>query len=216
MSFGGVPWLFFSPGQIGIGEASPSKNPVVRFGGQLGGSTTRGVFTLSAQVMRDVTTAARGYATYLYTEPAPFKTGAFYHFLSEQGPLGAQSAVDTQFGFTASSSLVGAITNYGFFADLPAGTSRWNFYSRGTADSWFASNNFIFANGGQEKARFDANGYLLLGRGAALPVTAAKLQISGTANLSVVAYNDNTAAIGAGLVPGDIYRKPDGTLMIAY
>jgi hypothetical protein len=130
--------------------------------------------------------------------------------------LGAGSSIDTLCCFRAGAANNTAKSNVGFESAIPAGPNNFGFFASGAADSRFDSNNVLICPGHVEKARFDANGYLLLGRGAALPVTAAKLQISGTANLSVVAYNDNTAAIGAGLVPGDIYRKPDGTLMIAY
>jgi hypothetical protein len=59
--------------------------------------------------------------------------------------------------------MTGATNNYGFYGSLASGTNRWNFYAAGTADSYFASNNFIWANGGSEKARIDSSGRLGIG-----------------------------------------------------
>jgi len=53
--------------------------------------------------------------------------------------------------------------------------------------------------------------------GAASPTERMRIKSNGTINFSNVAtYADNTAALAGGLVAGDVYRKSDGTLMIAY
>jgi len=68
-----------------------------------------------------------------------------------------------------------------------------------------------------EFCRVASDGKLLVGTSTAVVGSAAKFQCSTTANLAGVAvYADNTAAKAGGLVAGDIYRKADGTLMIAF
>ena len=53
--------------------------------------------------------------------------------------------------------------------------------------------------------------------GASSPTERMRIKSNGTINFSNVAtYADNTAALAGGLVAGDVYRKSDGTLMIAY
>jgi hypothetical protein len=53
--------------------------------------------------------------------------------------------------------------------------------------------------------------------GAGSPTERMRIKSTGTINFSTVAtYADNTAAKAGGLVAGDIYRKADGTLMIAF
>jgi len=53
--------------------------------------------------------------------------------------------------------------------------------------------------------------------GASSPTERMRIKSNGTINfLNVATYADNTAALAGGLVAGDVYRKSDGTLMIAY
>lgn len=53
-------------------------------------------------------------------------------------------AVTTQYGFVAESTLTSATTNYGFYSDIAAsGTSRYNFYSNGTAPNYFGGNTIV-------------------------------------------------------------------------
>ncbi|MGP1667525.1 MAG: hypothetical protein ACTS5I_16790, partial [Rhodanobacter sp.] len=69
---------------------------------------------------------------------ASFTLSNLYHFLAEQGSLGAGAAVTNQYGFFAQSSLTGATNNYGFYGNIASGTNRWNFYAAGTADNFMA------------------------------------------------------------------------------
>jgi hypothetical protein len=99
----------------------------------------------------------------------------------------AGATITNLFGFNATSILTSATNNYGFYADLPSGTGRWNFYANGTADSYFASNNFIWANGGTERARIDSSGRLLVGTSSYIDVwnTAQNLILAGGANKGI-------------------------------
>jgi hypothetical protein len=118
-------------------------------------------------VQSDVTGSVTFYVTAATTAAAAFTLNDLYHFAANQGTLGAGSSVTNQYGFLANSTLTGATNNYGFFSNMASGTGRWNFYTAGTADSYFASNNFIFANGGTERARIDSSGRLLVGTSSA-------------------------------------------------
>jgi hypothetical protein len=68
-----------------------------------------------------------------------------------------------------------------------------------------------------ERMRINSGGIVLIGKTAAVVGSTAKLQTSTTINIGVTAtHADNAAAKTAGLVNGDVYRKADGTLMVAY
>lgn len=204
-----------SSGMVGIG--GPALNICgIRFAAPLTGGASVYGYVLSTVVKSDATATAAGYSSDIGTEAAAFNLSSVSHFSSVQGVFGAGSTVTTQYGFIASYTLTGAVNNYGFYGDIPAGPKRWNFYAASTADNYFASHNFIFANGGAERARFESNGKLLIGRSAALAGSTAQLQTTGTLNITTTAHADNAAAKTAGLVAGDIYRKADGTLMITF
>lgn len=49
----------------------------------------------------------------------------------------------TQYGFVASSSLIGATNNFGFYSSIASGTGRWNFYATGTAPNYFAGQTLL-------------------------------------------------------------------------
>jgi len=132
-----------------------------------GGTTAFSIYTAGV-IQSDVITQASYYAVASQTAAAAFTLGDLRCFNATQGTFGAGSAVTNQYGYFAAASLIGATNNYGFFSNIPSGTGRWNFYSGGTADSYFASNNFIFANGGTEKARIDSSGRMLVGTSTAL------------------------------------------------
>jgi hypothetical protein len=202
-------------GRVGIGAAPPKANTLIYINQDITGATEPYSVLLQSKILSDCTSAV-GFATSISTEPKTFAISILRHFVAGQGAIGAGSNVYSQYGFWASSSLSAAANNYGFYGALDYAPGRWNFYAAGTADSRFASNNFIFANGGAEKARFDAAGRLLIGRDVALAGSAAKLQTASSLNLTVSIFDDNATAKAGGLVAGDVYRKADGTLMITY
>jgi hypothetical protein len=69
----------------------------------------------------------------------PFLMSSYYHYFADQGVItgGSRTSPTVQYGFIASDTLVGAVNNYGFYSLLPAGSGRFNFYSAGTAPSFF-------------------------------------------------------------------------------
>lgn len=141
-----------------------------------GATTTYGQLNQGV-VQSDCTSAAVYYASTAQTQAAAFTLNNLYNFLAQQSTIGAGSTVTNQFGFAVSSNLTGATTNVGFHSAIPSGTGRWNFYAAGTADSYFASNNFIFANGGTERARIDSFGRLLVGTSSSITAVTFPAQV---------------------------------------
>jgi hypothetical protein len=130
-------------------------------------------------IQSDVTTVAGYFVTSSITQAATFTLTDLHHYRATQGTFGADSTVTNQYGFSVASSLSGATNNYGFYSGIAFDTGRWGFYAAGTADSYFASNNFIWANGGSEKARIDSSGRLLVGTST---VIANKSYLNGAIN----------------------------------
>jgi hypothetical protein len=122
----------------------------------------------------DTTTTARIYASEPQTQAAAFTLTTLQHYHAAQGTFGAGSAVTTQVGFAANSTLTGATNNYGFQGSIASGSGRYNCYMSGSADNYFAGST---------------------GVGAA-PAADQKLRIAGTypssANVSFIASVDGT------------------------
>jgi hypothetical protein len=77
------------------------------------------------------------------TAAASFNLSNIVNFQALQGIIGLGSTVNAQYGFFASSTLIGANNNYGFFSQIPAGSNRWNFYAFGSAKNYFAGDTQI-------------------------------------------------------------------------
>lgn len=125
-------------GNIGFGGV-PSAARALHIQRQITGATIGSNVLAAGQAQSDVTSAYRGYQTSLSTASAAFTVGELAHYYATQGTIGASSAVTTQLGFVATNSLAGATNNIGFYSDVAAGATNWNFYANGTADNYFAS-----------------------------------------------------------------------------
>lgn len=87
-------------------------------------------------VQSDVTTEANNYFSSLSTQAAPFTLPIFSHFRATQNTIGAGSAVNIQYGFTADNTLTaGSILNAGFVGNLQEGTGRFNLYMLSNANN---------------------------------------------------------------------------------
>lgn len=149
-SQGAYPLVFFtnaaermrigSDGTIGVNSVNNSAVQFV-FGGTAPtvGAASYGV-SYNQTVPAASTSSANGFSTYIGTEAASFTCGTLAHFFASQAPLGTNSAVTTQYGFSVANTLTGATNNIGFRGDIASGTGRWNFYASGTADNYFAGN----------------------------------------------------------------------------
>lgn len=85
------------------------------------GGTTAYANATFASVATDVTTAY-GYYTSLSTDVSGPGLASLFHYRASQGTL--STAVTNQYGFTADSTLTGAVNNYGFFSSIISGTDR--------------------------------------------------------------------------------------------
>jgi hypothetical protein len=83
-------------------------------------------------------TTFNGYESRPSTIASAFTVGSLQHYVATQGTIGATSAVTSQFGFLAGSSMTGATNNYGFYGDIASGTNRYNLYMSGTASNYMA------------------------------------------------------------------------------
>jgi hypothetical protein len=161
-----------SSGRIGfnntnLGGASGN----YRFGGIISGAASSSGILYTPTIQPDATTTA----SLFQTQPSTASNGAvpyaitnLFHYQTVQGTFNVDSTVTNQYGFGVNSSLTGATNNFGFYSNLSSAAGRWNFYAASTADSYFASNNFIFANGGTERARIDSSGRLLVGTSSSI------------------------------------------------
>jgi hypothetical protein len=99
---------------------------------------------VDGEVQSTTTSTAVMYRTAPTTVAASFTLDNLLHFQATQGALGAGSAVNNQFGYTATSTLTGAgSNNFGFYGALAAGSGRFNFYAAGTAPNVFAGSTVV-------------------------------------------------------------------------
>jgi hypothetical protein len=105
-------------------------------GDRTGATTARAVFD-GGVIKSDVVSGYFGFSTGLSTDAAAFTLTDMTHFSASQTAIGAASAVTTQIGFAAQSSLTGAGTNVGFYGNIAAASGRFNFYAAGTAQNKF-------------------------------------------------------------------------------
>ncbi len=127
-------------GNVGIGN-DPGTTVSFYNRKNIEGSTTAYSNFTNAEVQSGVTTSAKGYATSLSTDAAPFTLTNLIHYEANQGIIGVDSMVTNQYGFVASSSLAGADLNYGFHSNVIDGPGyNHNFYANGTAPNYFKGN----------------------------------------------------------------------------
>lgn len=131
-----------SNGGVGIGAVADAPE-TLRLGKSLTGGTGVVQQWNVGQIQSDVTSGAYYYRTFANTVAANFTIAQIAHYDTVQGPFGAGSTVVSQIGFLAGGTLTGALSNYGFYGNIPAGANRWNFYAASTASNYFAGNVLI-------------------------------------------------------------------------
>jgi hypothetical protein len=124
-------------GNIAFGGAGQASVAFFNQSSIKGGTVAYANWTNSS-VQSDVTNSAYGYRTQLTTAAAAFTLSNLYHYTARQIALGATSAVTSQYGFAAESTLNGASNNYGFYGSLNSALGSWNFFANGTAPNYFA------------------------------------------------------------------------------
>jgi len=126
---------------VTIGSTVGSASVVLGVGKTMAGnSTSRGIEYNGSIDASVVTTNA-----YSFNSAPDVGAGTLnnlQHYRATQGTF--TGSVTNQFGFSASSALVGATTlNVGFRGDLAAATGSWNFYGSGTANNAFVGSTRI-------------------------------------------------------------------------
>jgi len=117
---------------------STSSDRVLNIAGPITGAASAYGAMVSGTVQSGVTTAAYAYRSGVSVVDAAFTLPALHHFYATKSSFGASATVTLQAGFTVSSGLSGATSNYGFFGNLAAGAGNYNCYMSGTAANYFA------------------------------------------------------------------------------
>ena len=125
--------------KLSLGAAAQT-DAQIRIANAMTGATTQFGVVNDGTLQSDVTGIGVYFRTVLRTQAAAFTLGSLTHYQAAQATLGAGSAVTTQYGFVADSSMTGATSNYGFRGALAAGTGRYNLYMDGTADNYLNGN----------------------------------------------------------------------------
>jgi hypothetical protein len=131
-----TPFVVDANGLIGIG-GTPSAGNLLQISKNITGSTFSTGTAYIGLVQSDVTSRADVFTSYPSTQATAFTLSSLNHYLANSVSIGAGSSITTQAGFNASSGIVGATNNYGFYSNIASGTGRWNFYANGTAANYF-------------------------------------------------------------------------------
>ena len=143
-----------------------------------GGSTVYGIYNIG-EVQSVATAGANMYTSFPTVVASAFTLNNLRHFYASQGTIGAGATVTNQYGFMSETNLIGATSNYGFYAQaVPAanvttgktvigvgsnhpiatgGGTSWNFYGGGTAPNYFLGNVSIGATTQTEKLTVTGN-----------------------------------------------------------
>lgn len=124
-------------GSITLGTTTAGASESVRISKNITGGATAYGLNIQASIQSDVT-GAYLHATYPTTQATAFTLGSLRHYSADQNTFGAGSTVTNQYGFIAEAGLTGAVSNFGFYGNIPAGTNRYNLYMAGTADNYLS------------------------------------------------------------------------------
>jgi hypothetical protein len=127
-------------GQLQLGGTSMPALAKASIGGTLPSDTsTTWAFANRGTIPSTTTAGYIGYLTGASTQNDPFLLSSYIHYFASQGVVtgGTRTPPTSQYGFLASNNITGAVNNYGFFSEIAAGAGRFNFYSAGTAPSFF-------------------------------------------------------------------------------
>lgn len=177
-----TPFVIDSEGRVAIGTPAAAYAKLSVQGTAVASDTASPITIYAAETFGPSTTSAFGVRVNPSTSSnsgTPYTINLMRHFYANQGTFSADSTVTSQIGFHASSTLIGAGTNYGFYSDIASGTNRYNFYSNGTAPNYFAGK--LFLNAGVNAAYAFQNNLSITGA-----TTAAGNYFSGQVQSDVV------------------------------
>jgi hypothetical protein len=127
----------YMAGALGIGS-TPSAAATLYLAKTITGGVSAQAVAAVGTIQSDVITNGQGFATFIGTQATSFTLSVLSHFIAQQGTIGATSAVTTQYGFSASSTLTGATNNFGFHSAITPAAGRFAFFDAGGATSYFA------------------------------------------------------------------------------
>lgn len=136
----------YMAGSLGIGTTSLTGINLA-IGGNITGATSSNAIYLNGVVQSGVTSAALGVYSNISLAAAAFTTTSLIHFYANPATGGAGSTVTNQYGFIAESTLGtqggATVTNaYGFYGAISAASNKYNIYTAGTANNYFAGYSF--------------------------------------------------------------------------
>lgn len=156
-------------GTLQLGGSIPAFTKF-NIGGTLPSDTSTTWSIINAGTIPSTTTNYIANRTGASTQNAAFTLGSYIHYWATQGTItgGSRLTPTAQYGFATDSNLSGATSNYAFYAQTANGTGQYNFYSAGTAPSFFVgaigvdSSTLTIASGAVTVTR---NYHLLAGEG---------------------------------------------------
>jgi hypothetical protein len=117
---------------------STSADRLLNISGPITGGVNAYGVMINGTVQSGVTSGVYLYRTAVSVVDAAFTLPSLFHFYATKASFGASATVTLQAGFTASSAISGAASNYGFFGNLVAGAGSYNCYMSGSAPNYFA------------------------------------------------------------------------------
>jgi len=121
---------------IGIGTA-PSTDSKINITSNTSSATPTGVWIQSA-LQSSATSYYYSFLSYPSVVDAAFTLPSLVHFSAFPSSFGAGATVSVQTGFEATSSLTGAVLNYGFRGRIDEQSGCYNLYLDGTAQNYLA------------------------------------------------------------------------------
>jgi hypothetical protein len=157
-------------------------------------------------VQSDVTTIATYNQVLGSTAPGSYTLPLLVYNSASQSTFGAGSAVTTQVGYSAESTLIGATNNYGFYGAIPFGTNRFNFYANGTALNYFNGDSGFGTNAPGAKVQVSTGndakkGLIIKGNSAAQSANVFEVQNSAGAQQLAVGPTGSVALGGIAINP---------------
>ncbi len=102
-----------------------------------GAATYYGV-NITGSIQSDVTTDYRGFVSAPTNQATSFNMASVRHFFAAGITIQAPATATSQYGFSVSSALNSAASNYGFHGNIALATANWNLYMSGTAANYVA------------------------------------------------------------------------------
>jgi hypothetical protein len=187
-----------STGGLGIGTAATGTHSIRISKNMTSATTVYGILN-SGIIQSDVTASVFNNYSQLNTAAASFTLGSYTHYGTTQGTIGAGSVVTNQYGFFASSNLIGATNNYGFIGQIPSGLNRWNLYMSGTAQNYLGGATVI-GSGGTTSGGTGTILTTTLTNGGSGYVDGTYINVAGTTSSGVGTYAIFTAIVSSGIV----------------